>query len=200
MELDNLKESWKEANIKPIMDEEKIQHIINNQGHSAYNSLLNYEKLGIFLAIILLPLSLLFDDTALVILYLTSVPFMLIWQIYKYKFLKKIDLAAMNILNVSKKITMYKKYLSIEFFIGMIWGIVCCLLFVFRTLIVNFAKKNHINTDQVETSNIILWLLSAFLFLAVIGGLAYKFLYIRNIKRLQDSISEIQEFEQEMDD
>lgn len=182
------------------MDEEKIQHIINNQGHSAYNSLLNYEKLGIFLAIILLPLSLLFDDTALVILYLTSVPFMLIWQIYKYKFLKKIDLAAMNILNVSKKITMYKKYLSIEFFIGMIWGIVFCLLFVFRTLIVNFAKKNHINTDQVETSTIILWLLSAFLFLAVIGGLAYKFLYIRNIKRLQDSISEIQEFEQEMDD
>jgi len=197
MELDSLKKSWQEANIKPAMDEDKIQHMINNQGHSAFNSLLKYEKLGIIIAIICLPLSLIFRDIALIILYLVSVPIMVTWQIYKYKYLKKIDLTSMNILDVSKRIIKYKKYLSIEFFVAMVWGMIFCLLFVFRTVVIDLANAKHIAVEQVETSTIILFLIGIFLILTIFAGIFFKFLYLNNIKRIQKAIKEVQEFEQE---
>lgn len=197
MELDSLKKSWQEANIKPAMDENKIQHMINNQGRSAFSSLLTYEKIGIIIAIICLPLSLIFKDIALIILYLISVPIIITWQVYKYKYLKKIDLTSMNILEVSKRIIKYRKYLSIEFIVAIVWAIIFCLLFVFRTIVVDIANMKHIAVEQVETLTIVLLLLGILLTLVVTVAILFKFLYLNNIKRIQSAIKEIQEFEQE---
>lgn len=197
MELDSLKKSWQEANIKPAMDEDKIQYMINNQGHSAFSSLLKFEKIGIIAVTICLPLSLIFKEIELVILYLVSVPIMIIWQIYKYKYLKKIDLTSMNILEVSKRITKYKKYLSIEFIIGLVWLIIFCLLFVFKALIVDMANIRHIAVEQIETSVIVLSIIGIFILLVITATLLFKFLYLNNIKRIQSAIKEIQDFEQE---
>ncbi len=52
MELDNIKKKWQSAEIKLDIDNEKICKMLSNDGHSAYNALLKFEKIGAFAMVI----------------------------------------------------------------------------------------------------------------------------------------------------
>ena len=51
MDLDNIKKSWQNADIRPIIDEDKIQKILDNRGKGAFDALLKYDKLFFWLLI-----------------------------------------------------------------------------------------------------------------------------------------------------
>lgn len=60
MDLDNIKKVWQENNAKPDIKEHKIQQMLDNKGKGAFENLIKYEKLGLILAIICIPISFVF--------------------------------------------------------------------------------------------------------------------------------------------
>jgi uncharacterized membrane protein YagU involved in acid resistance len=115
----------------------------------------------------------------------------LFWQIYKYRFLKRIDLANMGVLDISDKMTTYKKYLLMEFIAGVIWAVIFALMCYFLV----FHKADILRYG--EDSGISIVYIAIMIILPLIGaGLVYKFMYLSNIKKLEESIKEIEDFKE----
>lgn len=190
MDLDNIKKSWQKADIKPIVSEDKIQKMIDNKGKSAFNSLLRYEKFGIILLILCIPLGLIvFEKYAPVsAFYACSVLLGLCWQIYKFVKLKQIDMATMGITEISERFLWYRKAIAKELAIGIVWFIVIVLFIGYLEF------SSHIEKDYIPHLIIFISCMT----LAFIGVLlTYKMLYWKNIKKMQDSINEVKEFEKD---
>ncbi|MDU1889934.1 MAG: hypothetical protein E6767_04525 [Dysgonomonas sp.] len=189
MDLDNIKKTWQETEINPDIGKDKIQKMIDNDGQSAFNKLLFYEKIAILGLVICIPIGLgLFNKYLPVsIVYILSIIFGIVWQIYKYKSLQRINVAEMSITEVAASFYKYRKCILKEFYIGLVWFVAFFALFGYCEFI-----------EDIE-------LLSKHLFILVIGmiiGLifvliVYKKLYWKNIKKLEASIKEIEEFNQE---
>lgn len=189
MDLDNIKKSWQETEIKPIVNEDKIQRMISNEGQGAYNKLLKHEKNGFWALIVCIPIGyLLFKQyLPVVILYITAVIFGLFWQFYKIKKLKMIHLDKMSITEVSKNIYLYRKNIFKEFTIGAIW------FFAFF-IVLGYCKISE-RTDESSIISIGIIIASVIGFIGVL--LTYKLLYWNNIKKLETSIKEVEEFEKD---
>ena len=189
MDLDNIKKTWQETNIKPGIDDEKIRKMLSNEGHSAFNSLLRYEKLGIAVLVICLPLGyLLFSKyTPLALCFIGSNLLALLWQIYKLRKLKQVDMVTMSITEVSCHIYWYRKIIIREFFVGAIWLICFFIFFGYYELIYDSASF----TRQliVIAAVIVIGLAVAYII--------YKILYLNNIKKLETAIKEIEDFEKD---
>lgn len=185
MDLDNIKKTWQETDITPSIDEQKIEKMLSNEGNSAFNSLLKYEKLGRIAMIICLLIAYPVFSNHLFIFIFYSISCILgyFWQIHKIKKLKKIDIANQSITEISNQVYWYRKIISKEFIIGIGWFIGFVLLLGYLELSAKAMRPAVYITTMI---------------IAFIGILiTYRLLYWNNIKKLEAAIKEIEEFEKE---
>jgi hypothetical protein len=198
MDLDNLKKAWLETEIKPTIDECKIQRMLDNKGQSAYAKLIKYDKL--FLRLLILCA---FADIFLFylhyipgIIYFVLLVYSLYWQLYKLRIMKKTDLSEMTILEVSKRITKYKKLLLYEITISTIGIVIFSISYIYLGIPNMMNKLSGVNQELVQPDFAIALLIMIIATLAI-SYFLYKYMYFDNIKKVQDSIREIDEFEKE---
>ena len=189
MDLDNIKKTWQETEMKPTIDNEKIQKMISNEGRSAFNSLLRYEKLGIILLIICIPMifALSLRHTPVIVFYLLSVAMFLVWQVYKFRKLRRINLSEMGITEISSHFYWYRKAILKEFVTGLVW-----IMFFF----ILFGYFELPDDPDYLYRHLIILVISVLigLFVAII---IYKMIYWNNIKKMENSIGEIKDFEKD---
>lgn len=196
MDLDNIKKAWQESTPSPGISEEKIQQMLDNRGKSAFGSLIKYERWNLISLFICIPLSFVFIDRITIIVYLCSLFLGLIWQIYKFGFLRKINLAEMGILEISSRIATYKKFISREFIAGLIWAIPFLALWLARIAISKELFSLIINPTLVIAMFVVIYLIIATTVIVIAWAL-YKHMYINKIKIIEKSIQEIKEFEKD---
>lgn len=195
MDLDNIKKSWQESDIRPKIDEDKIQKILDNKGKGAFDALLKYDKLffwlfipcllfGILVSIFIHPLPGIFYSVLVIIGFF--------WQAYKIKFLKKINLSEMGILEASKQITKYKKYIVYEISIGFIAIIPFFIFYTYYGLPEMFPRLYK--GEGVSTSLLVILIVEIFL-TAIISYWIYRSTYLHNIRKIEKSVKEIEYFE-----
>lgn len=188
MELDNIKKKWQNAEIKLDIDNEKIGKMLSNDGHSAYNALLKFEKIGAFAMVICsvfgyfvfsryLPVS---------IVYTVSAFFAFFWQIYKIRKLRQINIGHMTIMEISSKLYSYRKIIFKEFFAGAAWLV---LFFI-------FLGYYELLETPLSVGKLIALTISVLVVMIVVFVL-YKVMYWNNIKKLASAIEEIEEFERD---
>lgn len=185
MDLDNIKKSWQEANINPSIDEQKIQKMLDNEGESAFNKILKYEKIGriAIIACLLIAYPVFSKHLFAFLIYTVSVILGFFWQIYKINKLKKIDIAHQSITDISTQIYWYRRIIYKEFIFGLIWFIGFA----------SFLGYLEFASNSIHPAIYIIVMTMAFL--GVI--LTYKKLYWNNFKKLEKAIKEVEEFEKD---
>lgn len=188
MDLDNIKKKWQETEIRPTITNEKIQKMISNEGRSAFNSLLRFEKISIFLLLLCIPMIFILSlrHTPVIVFYLISVAIFLVWQVYKFKKLRKINLSEMSITEISSHFYWYRKAILKEFVTGLVW-----LLFFF----ILFGYFELLNDTDYFYKHLTILVVSVLIGLSI-ALIIYKVFYWNNIKKMEYSIREIQEFEE----
>lgn len=199
MDLDSIKKTWQEANIKPTIDESKIQKMLDNKGKSAYANLLKYDKCFLWLLIPCVFAGVLFYCMHPLpgILYFALLIPAFFWQLYKISYLKKADVSKMGILEISKGVTRYKKFLVYEIIIGAVWIVAFSVSYIYYGLPSMFPKLMGRYSPEGESSFMLLLLIFMIAATMVFSFLIYKYLYLNNIKKIQDSIREIEDFEKD---
>lgn len=194
MDLDNLKKTWQEAEIKPTIDDAKIQKMLDNKGQGAFAKLIKYDQLFIKLLIPCAFAEILFFylSTWLGIIYGILFIYSFFWQRYKIRFMKGFDLSAMGILEASKCILRYKKFIIYEMVIGAIIIIPFFLFYTYYVLPDAFPRMHELN-DEISLILFIVSIATTFFFCFLI----YRYMYINNIKKVQKSINEIKDFEED---
>jgi hypothetical protein len=184
MDLDNIKKTWQQTDIRPDIDDDKIRKMLSNEGHSAFNSLLKYERFGIIMLIICLPIGYLVFGKYMpvAVSYIISVLLGILWQLYKYRKLKKVDMAQHSITEISNQVYRYRKIIYKEFIVGLVWFIAFVL----------FLGYWEFSDEGIPSFIYIIAM--AIAFVAVI--FTYKKLYWNNIKKLEAAIKEVEEFEE----
>lgn len=195
MDLDKLKATWQHAEVKPIIDQQKALKILDNQGMSAYEKLVKYEKIGLVISIILILSSLILLVMTRTILKLSAdvLPVYLVassilvftWQRYKYRYLIKLDILRMDILQISRHINVYKKYLSREWLAGILWAIIFLAIFAIE-------KFSFMSVKQLTIT-----LGGMFTFMLLPSYILYKYTTAYNIKNIEASIKEVEEIERD---
>jgi phosphoglycerol transferase MdoB-like AlkP superfamily enzyme len=194
MDLDNIKKTWNDDKmILPIIAEDKIREIIQHKGKSAIDKLMLFEKIAF---IIIFPLIALFfilakyqsDVVHGINLWLYPIFCVcgLFWQLYKIKLLKSIDIYKADIITCTKNILRYKKCIPIECFASFIISIVIFIAFMYPSI-------NQISYTQ--GINIIIRTSIILIVGGIIMALVYKLFCYKQIQRIEDSLSEIQELE-----
>ncbi len=202
MNLDQIKESWKkfdENGDKKVVNESIIQLMLQNVKNGSFSKLLYWEKLG---AIIMLPSAAFVwfaprykfrffpDETifwlniALGVYVVLCIAFFF-WQLYKFKFLKSIDLTLMNITETAKKMALYAKYIHNEIIFGIIFLI---LYFAFYPLFFSF-KSGFSLGFIIFSAIVIIFSILMMLFL-------YRKIYLNNINQIKKTLEEIESFEE----
>lgn len=191
MDLDKLKNTWQNAEIKLTMNENQIQQILNNKGKSAFNKLIRYEKIGFIVSflliiasigiIILSQIALKIKDDYFPLFFCVSTILISIWQGYKYKFLNKIDTLKMDILQVSQNINTYKKYIAGEWIVAIIWTIAMFLIFFINKL------------PNISLLYFIMIILAISAYAILITFIIYKLTISRYLINIEESIKEIEE-------
>lgn len=192
MDLDNIKKTWQEAKLTPEIESDKIRRMLDNRGQTAFSKLLKYEIFGLIVASLCIPLSFIFKSPPICTFYLVSVILIILWQIYKYRFLRRIDFSNMSILDISQNMVRYKKFLLFELIVAIIWVFIFALLSYL--LVLHKADIDQYGEDSIKTFIYIAILITLPIIAATLG---YRFMYIKNINKLEDSIKEIEYFEDE---
>lgn len=188
MELDNIKKKWQNAEIKLDIDNEKIGKMLSNDGHSAYNALLKFEKIGAFAMVICVILGYFVFSRYLPVfmVYTVSVFFAFFWQIYKIRKLKQINIGHMTIMEISSKVYSYRKIIFKEFFVGVAWLV----------LFLIFLGYYELLETPLSVGKLIVFTVFSLVGVIVVFVL-YKVMYWNNIKKLASAIEEIEEFERD---
>ena len=183
MDLDNIKKTWQQADIRPDIDDDKIRKMLSNEGHSAFNSLLRHEKIGIVGLLLCFPIGYLVFEKYMpvAVCFIISTLLAFAWQLYKYRRLKKVDMAQLNITEISNQIYSYRKIIYKEFIVGLIWFIAFVLFLGYW----EFADEGMHPAIYI--------VVMAIAFIGVV--FTYKKLYWNNIKKLEAAIKEVEEFE-----
>lgn len=206
MDLDNIKKTWQETEIKPTIDERKIQKMLGNKGQSAFERLIKYDKLFLRLLIPCFFAGMLFFYMHYIpgTIYFIMMVYSFFLQRYKLKFMGAINLSEMGILEVSKAITKYKKILLYEIMIGAVCIPVFSISYLFfgmpNFLIKLFGRDPEVVHSFHDTSHLIIMLAIMIIGSVILSFILYKYLYFNNIKQIQDSIREIEDFEKENND
>ena len=171
MDLDNIKKTWQETEIKSSVGEDKIRKMLNNTGKSALERLIKYEKIFLWTMIPCILAGVLFyhmhDVTGIIYFALLVVNFF--WQIYKIRFLKRIDVSSMNVMEVSKSITRYRQYLNYELIGGSIFIVIFFSSYIFYALpnglsLLSIRHGYYISFFELILSFALLLVLSASLY------------------------------------
>lgn len=192
MDLDNLKKTWQETNIKPNINEESIEQMLNNKTKGSYVQLLKTEKSFLVLAVVLVVCGCLFYfvDPYIGILYIAMLLPTFLWQWYKLNFLKKMDTLKMGIVEISQHINRYRKLIYWEIFGSIPIALAFILLFS-----IHITKPADYSFDSLRPTLIFIGVV-VFITMVIVVPI-YKFVYIKNIKHIEKSISEVKEFERE---
>lgn len=194
MDLDNLKKTWQQTEIKPSITDDKIQEMLDNRGQSAFARLIKYDRLFLWLLIPCLLIGILFYrmSLGLGITYSIMIVLSFFWQRYKIRFMKEIDLSLMGILEVSKCILQYKKYIIYEMVIS---AIIVIPFFVFYTYYVlpDLFPRMHESDQGLSLTLFAISVATTVIICSVI----YRYMYMNNIKKVQKSIKEIKDFEKD---
>jgi len=194
MDLDKIKEIWKENDIKPSIGEDKIYKMLDNKGKSALNGLLRFEKISVCL----LPFFIFapfihnhYNKLApyplfSIILFIGLCIIGFFWQLYKIRLLKKIDPEKMDVILYSKHIALYRKYISYEIIVGICWLIAFVLSYF-------FSLTHRIPGEHMMF--FIIFMAVLLIISVIIIVLFYKWLYTKKIKEIERNIKEIEEFE-----
>ena len=187
MDLDNIKKDWQQADSSVSIGEDKIKMMLNNKGKSAFANLLKYEKLFFRLLIICFAISILFwfINIPFAIAYLLLLTLSFLWQKYKIKFLERINLFEMDILEVSQLTNKYKIFINTAVIIEGILAIPLCGLYCYGSF--------------YQRSENLFWITFLSMSFVVIISciLIYKFMFYNNVKYLEQSIKEAKEFEKD---
>ncbi len=205
MELDEMKNLWEKTNKiaeKTKISEGKIIEMLRKSYKGAMNSLLSLEILGL---IIILPcatiiycmfsfwnLNAIYGVEVLKWTFIALCIIGFFWQGYKYKFLKGIKIAEMNILEVSQKVLRYRKYIINEAIAGTIFFIIFMIPLMY--FVYTFRFGNEIIFP------LIIYYATIFALGVLMILFLYKKLYFNNIKKIQESLAEIEEFQKEIDE
>jgi len=186
MDLDNIKKTWQETDLKPSIDDRKIRMMLNNRGRSAFNSILSYETVGAICLLLCVPVGyLVFDkDISIRIFFVVSTILGLVWQLYKLVRLKKVDLATMSITEVSRHIVWYRRAMVKELLIGASWFI--CFIIFFGYLELKLDSPHFVR-------QLIVLVVASFIgFLVAL--LIYRTWCWNNIKKIEAAIKEVEEY------
>ncbi len=187
MDLDKIKNTWQNTEIKSSLTEENIQQILSQKGQSAFNKIKFYEKTGIILFPLLIILNIYFIvavnrlnvEVSLLLPYfftISSLSFW-IWNIYKFVFLKRINLDTANIMSILRAVETYKKYMSSETIILLIWITIFIVL-----LMVQLPPTITTSTKVIIGS--ISWIV-----IVVTITAAYQATTKRNLQKLEKEIN-----------
>ena len=197
MELDEMKNLWDKVNKvseNTNITKEKILKMLQSSYKGAMKSLLKYEFWGLilvlpaaFLLIIIYQLQYKESGIIQILTFVFTATCIIgfFWQLYKYKYLKKIDTATMNILQISEKMLVYRKYIVHEFIFGIMFFIMFMTPYIYGIYSINFSKKT-----------IIIYMITSILaFLLMLHF--YKKWYFNNINKIQEALAEIEDFQKE---
>ncbi|PXV62873.1 hypothetical protein CLV62_11789 [Dysgonomonas alginatilytica] len=195
MDLDNIKKSWNENNVLPALSEDKIHNIINKRAKTALDKLVFFEIFG---CLILIPLLLLpylhgiaFPQMPYPVFtkyfYFATCIVGFIWQIYKYKLLKKINISHTTIARCSIYMSEYKLSINRERIVGVLF----ILIFIF-SFAYSYTDLVHGEQEKLKFCifNIILFVLACSILLFY-----YKLAYYKRIKFIEASLREAREME-----
>ncbi|NDV94403.1 hypothetical protein D0T84_05645 [Dysgonomonas sp. 521] len=206
MDLDNIKKTWQETEIKPTIDECKIQKMLDNKGQGAFERLIKYDKLFLWLLIPCFFAGILFFYMHYIpgTIYFIMMIYSFFWQRRKLKFMGAVNLSEMGILEVSKAITKYKKTILYEIMIG----VVCLVVFFVPYLyfgMPGFLGKAFGNDSEhvrsfLDTTHLIVMFAVMIITTVAFSFILYKYMYFNNIKQIQESIKEIEYFEKDNND
>lgn len=192
MDLDKLKESWQKAEIHPNISDDRIQSILENRNRGNFNFLIKTEKHFLILDIVVMLLGCLFGfvNYIFILLYVGLLLPACFWQLYKIRFLKKTDMLSMGIVEISIRINKYRRFIIWEIIASIPVGLLFMLTFA---IVVTHPKDYTFHS-----------LIPAFMLIAVTVVMTvaicipiYLNMYMRTIKRIQQSIKEVEEFEKE---
>lgn len=194
MDLDNMKKTWQQTSIKPQLEEDKIQQMLDNKGKGALDKLLRTEKIFLWMAIIILPLACLleFSRPFISLFFIAMLVPGCIWQIYKIRFLKKIDTLQMGIVEISAHINRYKRYL--------LWEITAAIPILIIFMLSYTIFLLHPKDYSYESLRPAIIMATAGIIITIVICIPiYLNLYLKNIRDIERSIQEIKYFEEEND-
>jgi hypothetical protein len=203
MDLDNLKKTWQETEVRPAIDECKIRKMLDNRGKSAFEKLIRYDKIFLWLLIPCAVANIFFYYMHLIVGIILSILLVygFCWQVYKLGFMKKVNLSEMGILEVSKCITKYRKLLLYEIIIGAVGVVSFFVPYIYLGIPGVLNKMSGRDSEQVYAAfdiyHMAIMFVIMIILVAVISFFLYKYMYFNNVKQVQNSIKEIEEFEKE---
>ncbi len=191
MDLDKLKKDWQNVNVKSSVDEVKIEQMIDNEGKSAFNRLVLYEKVSMILLPFcgLLSFTDLFKYDILKIYYGIICVVGFFWECYKYKLLKGVNMLEMDILDISNFYVKFRKYVVYEIIVTVLWFFSFVILFGYLEYIHEWSIKGR--TDLIPV------FISIFLITFTLCIFVTWKLYWKKVKILGKSIRELKEFEKD---
>lgn len=175
MSLEELKNSWQKMNQFPPTEKEELEEIIKADKKTAIEKLIRTEYIMLVADLLTFaPLALVHSINQLLFaIFLAVLIFVIPWQIYKISFLKKINIAQMDIIEVHKRIQRYRIFILSELYSG--------IVFIVFTLIF-FITESTFNTNAGKIC-IISFLIALFLVIYII----YYKSYFKHIKTLKNS-------------
>lgn len=201
MDLEKLKYEWKNnETFRKTIKDEMICEILANQNKGALNTIKRYEKEALtispiyVLAFELINIPVILKGGLGMIWSLALIPIgalLWYWSYYLCKFLDKIDMANMNVTEVSKYILKYKQYL-VRHTIG---AVIFMPIYLFGALYFLYASKveEHVTTQGFMNTIIIILIL----FSLIIFGIIIWHRYFKHVREIQNNLKELKEFEEE---
>jgi MFS family permease len=194
MELDKIKELWNEIDVlkeKQHLSDEKIKDMLKNKGKTALSKLIWFAK---FSMVMFIPLGVFgyyyfvgYNNVFAIIYFLICI-FGVLFEIYKYRLLKKINFSDMTIKDVSERILKYKNIIKNE----LIYGITGLVVFLGAYIYVDILQNGAPEHLWVLVIIMTIYVILASLF---IGYFIYKRIYFNRINQIKESLNELKEFE-----
>lgn len=199
MDLDNLKKDWQATNPDVRVDDDKIRQMLDNKGKSAFEKLLKVEKLFLKLLLLCIPFILIFyfvTSPLVGILYAILVVVSFILQRYKISFLKKINILEMNLIEASLAIGRYRKIVYGEILVGAILAVAFLSIYSYT-----FVQKHYVASAMEDSRFFVAYLvyilIISFVTLGVILYVIYSRYYFKNIRDIERSIAEAEEYQKD---
>lgn len=197
MDLDNLKKIWNQTQVDlPPVSDDKMLSILRGKGKTALSKLYIWELTGavVFLVLILVPciynqVLIIFSKSVLAMYFLISFCiFGFLWQLFKIWILRRVNLQKNSVLVSAKHICTYRLCINAEVFIS--------ILFVFVFMILYFYPWLG---SMPDSKPILLYVIivSWIVVVALLIWLIYVRFYRKQIRKIEESIIEIEDFEKD---
>ena len=200
MDLDKVKDAWKKSSSQPTINREKIEHIINKDGVSAFMKMKRYSlrggivclAYGLFLFILIT----FFIDTGnrnIPLFYVCSIILLIgsIWSIYCYHYLNKMDLGKMDLASFSSQFHRFRKWEKWEWLAKGVF-----IILIISSLI--YVQYDHI--IQANNAYKVGFIVGNTLSILISGGIGlfiYRKFYSKNLRKVEDALKEIEDLNNE---